>query len=196
MTDPASRTLERPIPDSYVVPGTMLVAGEYPGSRPGTAAPLAEAKLAAFLDARITAFVDLTDPADRLEPYASALRALAVQRGVELHYEQLTIRDMNVCDTGHMRRVLDAIDRHVAEGRAVYTHCWGGIGRTGMVVGCWRVRHGMSAEEALAEVDRLFRSMSPGKVRAHQAWGSPQTEPQREFVRRWPEEERRPATHA
>ena len=33
----------------------------------------------------------------------------------------------------------------------VYVHCWGGIGRTGTVVGCWLVRHGMTGDEALAE---------------------------------------------
>jgi predicted protein tyrosine phosphatase len=177
--------MKPPIPDSYVVPGTRLVAGEYPGSESGTPADQATAKLEAFLDASITAFVDLTDPADGLDPYLPALEPLASTRGLAVHYEQLTIRDMRVCDVPHMRRVLGAIDAHLEAGRAVYVHCWGGIGRTGMVVGCWLVQHGRSADAALAEVDRLFRSMSPEKVRRHQQWGSPETDAQRAFVRGW-----------
>ncbi len=187
MIGPRPADLARPIPDSYVVPGTRLVAGEYPGSPPGTAAATVDAKLAAFLDGGISAFVDLTDPADGLEPYEPVLRTLARERGIELYHDQLTIRDRCVCDTGHMHRVLDAIDAHLAAGRAVYTHCWGGIGRTGMVVGCWLVRRGMTGARALAEVDRLFRSMSPRKVRAHRSWGSPETEAQRAFVHAWRE---------
>lgn len=185
------RPLVAPIADSYVVPGTLLVGGEYPGSEPGTPAEQARRKLSAFLDAGITAYVDLTDPNDGLVPYAPALAELAVERGIDLRYEQLTIRDMRVCDSRHMHRVLDAIDARIAEGRAVYAHCWGGIGRTGLVVGCWLVRHGRTGDEALAEVDRLFRTMSPGKVSLHTAWGSPQTDAQKAFVRAWAAEEQR-----
>lgn len=190
MTDTHAPPLTRPIPDSYVVPGTRLAAGEYPGSRPETTESKATARLNGFLDAGISAFVDLTAPADPLDAYAPALLALAKARGIDVVYERLAIRDMSVCDAGHMHRVLDTLDAHLAEGRGVYTHCWGGIGRTGMVVGCWLVRHGRTGEEALAEVDRLFRSMSADKVAAHRAWGSPQTGAQREVVRRWAEHER------
>ena len=115
--DSAARELQRPIADSYVVPGTLVAAGEYPGSAPSTPRDTAERKLAAFLDAGITAFVDLTDPDDGLAPYTPMLRELGTARGVEVHHDQLTIRDMRVCDAGHMRRVLDTIDAHVAAGR-------------------------------------------------------------------------------
>lgn len=177
--------MKPPIPDSYVVPDTRLAAGEYPGSVPGTPPERATAKLEAFIDAGITAFIDLTDPDDGLDPYFPAFQSLASARGIEAYHDQLTIRDMRVCDVPHMRRVLDAIDAHLDAGRGVYVHCWGGIGRTGMVVGCWLVRHGKSADAALVEVDRLFRSMSAEKVRRHEGWGSPQTNAQRAFVRGW-----------
>lgn len=57
-----------PIADSYVVTGTRLVGGEYPGSRPGTPIEQVNAKLTAFLDAELSAFIDLADPAEGLEP--------------------------------------------------------------------------------------------------------------------------------
>jgi hypothetical protein len=86
--------LNPPIDDSYVVPGTRLVAGEYPGSRPGTPVSESNARLARFLDGGITAFIDLTDPRDGLQPYDQSLKALAAERGIDLFYEQLTIRDL------------------------------------------------------------------------------------------------------
>lgn len=174
----------RPIDDSYVVPGTRLIAGEYPGCAPDVPADEAEAKLRAFLRAGIDVFVDLTDPADRLEPYHASICALAGDRPLPVHLS-LPIRDMDVCDVSTMTRILDVIDSHLDAGRTVYVHCWGGVGRTGTVVGCWLARHGGSGEAALEMVAALFSQMSPKKLAAHAGWGSPQTEAQRAMVRRW-----------
>ena len=88
--------LSPPIPDSYIVSGTRIAAGEYPGSPPGTVVD-GETKLAAFLDAGIDAFVPLTGPEDTLAPYAPALQALAGRRGLTVSHEQFTIPDMDVC---------------------------------------------------------------------------------------------------
>jgi protein-tyrosine phosphatase len=179
-------TPARPISNSYIVPGGRLVAGEYPGSPPSNPTSALEAKLAGLLGAGVTAFVDLTE-SHELDPYAPALLALAAERRAEVLHERMSIVDMNVCGPDFMRAVLDRIDGLLAEGHTIYVHCWGGVGRTGMVVGCWLVRQGMTGEAALAEVARLFGTMSPEKVRRHRAWGSPQTREQREVVRRWAE---------
>jgi protein-tyrosine phosphatase len=48
--------------------------------------------------------------------------------------------------------VLDLIDEELAAGGVVFVHCWAGCGRTGVVVGCWLVRHGMEPREALSRV--------------------------------------------
>lgn len=175
-----------PIPNSYVVPGTRLIAGEYPHSAPSIPHSAREAKLRAFLDAGVTAFVDLTEEHE-LDAYEATLRKLAARHGAEVHHDRLPIRDMDVCDGTRMAEVLDAIDSHLAAGRTVYVHCWGGVGRTGMAVGCWLVRHGRTGDEALIEVSRLFATMSPEKVARHADWGSPQTAAQRAVVRTWSE---------
>jgi len=54
-----------------------------------------------------------------------------------------------------------------------------------MVIGYWLVRRGMSGDNALAEVARLFGTTSLTKVARHAASGSPQTEAQRRVVAEW-----------
>jgi len=61
----------------------------------------------------------------------------------------------------------------------VYVHCWGGIGRTGTVVGCWLVRHGLDDGDPVRTIARLRR-------RTPDAWAaSPQTAAQRAMVTEW-----------
>ena len=183
MPDPDSPP-PRPCDNSYPLPRGRIFAGEYPFSiEPGRAGE----KLRGFLDAGVTYFIDLTEEGE-LEPYEPLLREEAEARGVSVEYVRLSIRDMDVPAPERMLEILDAIDAAHAAGHTVYVHCWGGVGRTGTVVGCHLVRHGLGGEEALAEVTRLFRTMSPAKVAA-MTWGSPQTEAQRAFVRRWREGE-------
>ena len=79
--------------------------------------------------------------------------------------------------------ILDAIDKALEDGKNVYVHCWGGIGRTGTVVGCWLVRHGMTADEAPAQIVERWQRME--KAYRHPRW--PQTPHQRSYVRNWTE---------
>ena len=170
-------TLPKPIAESYwVVPGRIL-AGEYPSS---VNARQGLRKLQRFLDAGVTCFVDLTHPHDPLDPYEPLLERLGAN-GVKR--VSLPIVDMDVpASSGHTTKILDTIDRESASGGTVYVHCWGGIGRTGTIVGCWLVRHGMTGEEALTRVAELWAT------RPDSSWSaSPQTEAQFDFVRTWAE---------
>ena len=63
----------------------------------------------------------------------------------EFVHERHSIVDMDVPRSQQQTAgILDAIDKALEDGKNVYVHCWGGIGRTGTVVGCWLVRHGMT----------------------------------------------------
>lgn len=159
-----------PIENSYRVTNHLL-AGEYPGHfDPDTAA----ARLEAFRDAGVTVFVDLTTENDCLAPYEH-LAPFAV-------HERHPIPDMSVPQSsGQMRGILDSIDAHTAAGETVYVHCWGGVGRTGTVVGCYLVRHGLPGEQALVRLAELFSRMPKSSGRE-----SPETPAQREFVLAWP----------
>ena len=170
----------KPFPNSYwVIPGRLL-AGEYPGDewRSG-----AIDRLRKVVAAGITYFLDLTSPDDGLADYSRHLADAGA--GETVVYSRRTIRDMSCPSTETMRGILDEIDGALAEGHNVYVHCWGGIGRTGTVVGCHLVRHGCSGDDALEQVARLYGTMSREKIMSFPE--SPQTESQRAFVRAWRE---------
>jgi len=60
-------------------------------------------------------------------------------------------------------------------------HCWGGVGRTGTVVGCWLARHGIAnGEEVLDHIARLRQGDLARRDRP-----SPETDTQRALVRSW-----------
>ncbi len=168
----------RPFANSYWVIPDRLLAGEYPGE---LARDPAIAKLRTVIDAGITYFLDLTSPDDPLRPYEPLLKEAGASETVV--YSRRTIRDMGCPTAGTMRAILDEIDAALEQGHNVYVHCWGGIGRTGTVVGCHFVRRGHAGDAALAEVARLYATMSTTKTR--QFPESPQTDRQREFVRSW-----------
>ena len=78
-----------------------------------------------------------------------------------------------------MKKILNNIDRAVAKGSCVYVHCYGGIGRTGTVIGCWLVRHGLTGNQAIAKIGSWRRDTPDG-------WReSPETDAQRQMVRDW-----------
>jgi protein-tyrosine phosphatase len=169
-----------PIPNSYQFLDGRLIAGEYPGDRRDGPAL---AKLAALLDAGVRTFIDLTEPHE-LDPYATLLAEEAEERGVDATHVRLPIRDVSVPRSAEaMREILDAIDVGLRNGDKVYVHCWGGVGRTGTVVGCHLVRSGLSGDEALARVGELFKSMDKYPRRKR----SPETNEQDAYVRSWRE---------
>ena len=167
-----------PIPESYWVQPGQLLAGAYP-ILVGTAEQTMRQRVRRFLAVGMTAFVDLTE-AHECVPYFPFLMAGVSERMCPPVYQRLPIRNWDVPTPPMMMRILDVIDTAVAEGQSVYVHCAGGIGRTGTVVGCYLVRHGMPGEAALAEIMRLRQVMPNGGDL------SPRREPQRQMVRTWP----------
>jgi ADP-ribosyl-[dinitrogen reductase] hydrolase len=160
-----------PLPNSYwVLPGRLL-AGEYPG---GLGPEQTQARLARLLEAGVNSFVDLTQPGEA-EPYEAALP-------VSIDYLRKPIRDHGTPATAvQMAEILGCLRTALHEGRRVYLHCRAGIGRTGMVAGCLLVEQGLSGEDALTELNRLWRQ----SARASQWPAVPETAEQIEYVRSW-----------
>ena len=176
----------RPIPSSYWVAPSRFAAGEYPGAPQASAT---RAKLRAMLQAGIDHFIDLTTPQDRLEPYAEIAREAARELGVDVKLERHSVVDGSIPRSpAQMCGILDSIDRALDGNRTVYVHCWGGVGRTGTVVGCWLVRHGHSGDEALERIADWWDQMPEMKRFFHPK--SPETRAQHEYVRTWQEASR------
>lgn len=133
----------------WVEPGVVL-AGEYPGNPD----PLrAAGKVNLLVDHGMRTFVDLTTPADGLDPYESHLALAADRRGLDIRRIAHQIPDMGVIDVDAYDAILATID-DARERGGVYVHCWGGIGRTSTVVGCLLVASGLDADATLADIDR------------------------------------------
>ena len=171
---------DRPIKNSYWVHHGRFLAGEYPSS---LNPKHAKKRLQKFLNVGIRVFVNLTE-AHELPGYDGILKELASKMGVEVLTTRAPIEDMRTPhDTTDTLRILNMIDQSLGDNQSVYVHCWGGIGRTGTVVGCHLVRQGMSGEEALDHLAKLWPHMEKSKYFPH----TPQTLTQFEYVNRWPE---------
>jgi ADP-ribosyl-[dinitrogen reductase] hydrolase len=161
----------------WVMPGSLL-AGPYPG-----AADKQEAsnKLEAFLDVGVTCFIDLTEEGEGppLHPYEQLLMKLAKRRAIRVTHLRMPIRDLSIPTAQQMRAILGTIREALSERELVYLHCWGGVGRTGTVLGCLMVEDGLSPAVALERLKELRSSTT----RAHRT--SPETEGQRALVAAW-----------
>lgn len=176
-----------PHPQCYWVKPGQLLAGEYPRNLDHVDS---SPKLQAILDAGVTLFMDLTEKGE-LDPYDQWLD------GIE--HIRTPIRDMGTPSVERMHQILDVIDKTLAEDKMVYVHCWGGIGRTGTVVGCWLKRHDVRGMEhgAWSKVEPgggVEHEEDPGLLELKRLWkacaksaycDSPQTPAQLQFVCDW-----------
>ena len=137
----------------WVEPGRVL-AGEYPGL-PLDGPRRMDERIHVLLDAGIRTIVDLTSSADPLDPYHDKFLALGATRGLEVRHERRSIPDLGTIDLDGYREVVEFIRSENAASRGVYVHCWGGIGRTGTVVGCLLAEPGETTDEVLARIAGL-----------------------------------------
>ncbi|KAF8060743.1 protein-tyrosine phosphatase-like protein [Lyophyllum atratum] len=175
---PLTALRKRPIPNSYWAT-PLLLACEYPWTPKNPHKP----KLDALLRAGVRTFIDLTEPGELIS-YFPALPARASLLGIDksgIEYHRFPIRDRSLPESlEHMYGVLDVLRDNEARGRVSAVHCRGGIGRTGMVIGCWLVEGGYagSGEEALGIIAREWRTVEKCGRYPH----SPETGSQFEYV--------------
>jgi len=174
---PRATKRSRPIPASYWLIDAVLLAGEYPGSRHRA---MARERIGHFLDAGIRTFIDLTKETEPLEKYDRVLAELSAERALTTRHIRMCVQDKGVpADASVMTRILETIRHEIAAGRPVYLHCWGGIGRTGTVIGCWLVESGMTGLDAIDRIAEL-RENTPDRFAR-----SPETDEQREYICEW-----------
>ena len=172
-----------PRPHSYWVSHPDFLAGAYPGW-PDAAHCRYNIKLIAR--AGIRCFVSLNQEIEighsgqPLLPYDDALDEVAAELGVSLRMIRFPVRDAGVPSMKKMTEILDAVDSAIAAGEPVCLHCWGGRGRTGTVVGCWLIRHGLADAVNFTNRIDLLRADVPDR-----SFPSPENDEQEAFVRAW-----------
>ncbi|MGI8608000.1 MAG: protein-tyrosine phosphatase family protein [Candidatus Dormibacteria bacterium] len=169
--------LATPYQRSYWVSPGRLLAGHYPGAANSDEA---SHKLDGLVAASIRHVVNLMEEGERdrsgaiFVPYEAPLKA----RGISM--TRMPIRDFHIPSEDEMVTILDDIDQSITAGTPTYVHCWGGKGRTGTVVGCWLVRHGIAAPERAVDRIKELQAVCGGNLSP-----SPESETQRAFVRTW-----------
>jgi protein-tyrosine phosphatase len=110
------------------------------------------------------------------------MKSIANSMGREGTFERIAIRDGWVPSHGDMVAILDSIDSHIEKELSVFVHCWGGRGRTGTVVGCYLVRHGLCAPHEAVNQIRELRKHTDDHYEP-----SPESQRQYEMVLSWVE---------
>jgi hypothetical protein len=165
-----------PFPDSYWVIKRDFLAGEYPGRREENETRHRVLKL---LQCGIRVCIDLTKPGEIAPSYRDIFLQELEFYGYQGSYFHFPVYDFGIPSEEQMQRTLDQIDKSIKERLPVYLHCHAGIGRTGLTVGCYLVRHGLKGVDALAHIKELRKEVASSWVT------SPETDAQVEYIRKW-----------
>lgn len=184
-----SSAKEKDVPFSrsyWVVPDKFL-AGCYPGSEDQK---MAHEKLESLLNHGIRCFISLMEPDEvnwNGKPFASyeeQIRSIASSMGHSVTFERMPIKDTWIPSRIEMIQILDRIDQSIEAGKPVYIHCWGGRGRTGTVVSCYLMRHGLASDRnVLRRIQELRANSEDARM------PSPETSQQVDMVLSWVEGE-------
>jgi len=151
-----------------------VLAGQYPSAKDDPETTWAKLKLLA--EAGIDTIIDLTEDTEGLTPYAEHLHLTAVEGRGPIKRISHPIPDVSVTTAEHYDRIIDDVEAALEAGEKVYIHCWGGVGRTGTVVGIWHVHRGVNPDEALD----LIAAARKGTVRDHRE--DPETPSQKDSI--------------
>jgi hypothetical protein len=176
----ASPDATAPTSSSYWVVPDLLLGGAYPGALDPDER---RGKLQAIVGAGVQTFINLMEEdeinyaGEPFVPYADLAREFCPDIRCVRH----PIKDLSVPSPAEMDVILAAIDESLAAKRPAYVHCWGGVGRTGTVMGCWLIRHGHATPGNVLDV--LMGLRKQDRERRHRM--SPETAEQQRFVKGW-----------
>lgn len=133
-----------------------------------------------FIDKDVLYFIDLTTDYEK--------QRLHVYNVKNCHYINFQIRDRNIPENLEefckFIVKLSNIIKHLREKEYLYLHCRGGHGRAGIVVSCLLCyMYNMSSQESLTKTNKFHND----RITMNEKWrqlGSPQTDKQKNFVRR------------
>lgn len=159
--------MDKPINNSYCVIIDKVYAGEYAGDlhKP-------EQKVRQLEMFGITHIIDLTEDGE-LNPYKHLLDTF-----VEHH--RFPIADVSVPKSyDSVYELMEHINSIISDkDNRVYIHCWGGVGRTGIIVACLYEYYGEDYESAVTHLRESFKDCPKSQWRT-----TPETKEQLDFVR-------------
>lgn len=125
---------DRPAYFCYRIGEARMWGAEYPGD---SIESLAREKINHAIRFGITHFIDLTQEGE-LPPYKHLL-----PMDGSVHYFRFPIKDAHapesIEDVYGLTRYIETVLSN--PNNAIYLHCWGGVGRTATIAGCWYALH-------------------------------------------------------
>lgn len=162
--------INRPLHQSYEVWGNGIIyAGEYPGDKNGE---LAKHKIERMHHFGIRHFIDLTEEGE-LRPYNHLLPS-------DTTYTRFPIVDCGAPKSVEsVQRLLLRIEELKKMDGYVYVHCWGGVGRTGIIIACYLSQNWKEVDmnHTLEVLRRNFSEMPKSAYRK-----TPETKDQIDFI--------------
>jgi hypothetical protein len=178
--------IDAPLERCYWVVEKLLLAGAYPG-HPNS---YAHAKrISGLWEAGMRTFINLMEESETNNAgqafvrYDHVLRELAMKNSDRVAHLRFPVPDTKITTVDRMRSILDAIDLSLDKRIPVYVHCFGGMGRTGTVICCWLLRHGLASKENVLSMLTTLRQADLQRA----TWPAPENQTQCQFVLDWPE---------
>lgn len=162
----------KPISNCYKVM-ERVYAGEYPRELDEQKSTI---KIMRFVLFGITHFIDLTEEGE-LRPYDQMLASPMQHIWFPIQDVSIPANIESVKDLiGQIQGILNESDRN-----KVYIHCWGGVGRTGTIVGCLLShQHNYDYKETMDALKKAFSDCPKSAYRE-----TPETKEQRDFIARY-----------
>jgi hypothetical protein len=146
-------------PLRYMAIANSLFCGEYPGKDKADASEAAMRLLEYGIDT-IVNFTDLgekTTNGEELYSYDVDFRDVYQSRGRNLDVHRIAILDDHPPTITQAKKFCKLVDREIADGRRVYIHCRGGIGRTATMAAIYLIWSGLADSDNWQKVINSLR---------------------------------------
>ena len=162
----------------YWILENKLMAGALPSTPDleGT-----KAKIGYLKNNNVSAIINLMEADERDKHGNPFFDYMPIANELGIDVLRFPIKDVSIPTIETMRSILDTINHLLENEKTVYIHCWGGIGRTGTVAGCFLIEHKMATNtEAVSMIQKLKQHSERLATRI-----SPETVEQIRFVENW-----------